>query len=156
MRRNQLILCGCWLSFSMGYFGLSYNTPAFALNPFLVFSIPGMIAFCFSFAQPFMENYFGRKMILMVSLITTGVLLLITLAFPSGSVGITICAVIGNVIAGAAFGVGYTFTKEVMPTVVRTTALSTASASARIGSMLSPVIGMLDVYMDVRILKFEL
>ena len=38
----------------------------------------------------------------------------------------------------------YTFTKELFPTVLRTTGLGTASAAARIGSSLSPFVAMLD------------
>ena len=54
--RNQLILNACWLSFSMGYFGLAYNTPANSMNPFLVFSLPGIVGCVMGFVAPFMEN----------------------------------------------------------------------------------------------------
>ena len=57
-----------------------------------------------------------------------------------------ILAWIGTVFCSMAFGDGYIFTKELNPTPIRTTALSTASASARIGSIISPFIGMLDEY----------
>ena len=56
IRRNQLILNACWFSFSMGYYGLTYNTPTFDLNPFLMFSIPGIVATGLSLVEPFMEN----------------------------------------------------------------------------------------------------
>jgi MFS family permease len=133
----------------MGYFGLTYNTPAMDWNIFLVFSFPGMVGYVLGVIEPFIENKFGRKPVLTISLTCCGILLLSTMFFPSGSPGITVCALLGTMFAGAAFGCGYSITKEIMPTVARTSALSTASASARIGSMLSPVIGMLDVYMEV-------
>ena len=44
-----------------------------------------------------------------------------------------------------AFGMGYIFTLELYPTLYRTTALGMASAGARIGSLLSPLIAMLSV-----------
>ena len=44
---------------------------------------------------------------------------------------------------------GYTFTKELFPTLLRTTALSTASAGARVGSLTSPFIAMLDTFHPV-------
>ena len=93
----------------------------------------------------------GRKFILTFALLSTGVLLLITTTLPAGSRGITILCLVGILTAGLGFGVGYTFTKEIMPTVVRTNALSFASSFARIGSMLSPIIAMLDVYSQVSI-----
>ena len=40
----------------MGYYGLTYNTPTFNLNPFLMFSIPGIVATGLSLIEPFMEN----------------------------------------------------------------------------------------------------
>ena len=38
----------------------------------------------------------------------------------------------------------YTYTKELFPTILRTTALGTASAAGRVGSLLSPFVAMLD------------
>jgi nucleoside recognition membrane protein YjiH len=38
----------------------------------------------------------------------------------------------------------YTYTKELFPTTLRTTALGTASATARVGVLSSPFIAMLD------------
>ena len=43
IRRNTVIMSFCWLSFSMGYFGLLYNTPALEWNMFLVFVFPSII-----------------------------------------------------------------------------------------------------------------
>ena len=91
----------------------------------------------------------GRKTILTFAVSSTGVLLLITIFLPEGSIGITILCLLGTLTAGLGFGAGYSFTKEIMPTVVRTNALSFASSFARIGSMLSPIIAMLDVYSPV-------
>ena len=56
IRRNQLILNAVWFSFSMGYYGLTYNTPTFDLNPFLMFSIPGIVSTALCLIEPFMEN----------------------------------------------------------------------------------------------------
>ena len=147
--RNQLLLNACWLSFSMGYFGLTYNTPPTDLNPFLVFSLPGIVGAVMGYAAPFMENRLGRKTMLTFAVLSTGVLLLLTIALPEGSRGITILCLLGTLTAGLGFGAGYSFTKEIMPTVVRTNALSFASSFARIGSMLSPIIAMLEVYSPV-------
>lgn len=43
IRRNTLALAFCWMAFSMGYFGLLYNTPALGWNMFLVFIFPALI-----------------------------------------------------------------------------------------------------------------
>ena len=41
LRRNFLTMCFCWMSFSMGYFGLMYNAPAKQGSVYIVFIIPG-------------------------------------------------------------------------------------------------------------------
>lgn len=43
IRRNTLLLGYSWMAFSMGYFGLLYNTPSLGWNYFLVFVFPGII-----------------------------------------------------------------------------------------------------------------
>ena len=92
---------------------------------------------------------FGRKFVLTSTLLSTGIFLSISTILSSGSIGITVCAVLGTCTSGLAFSVAYSFTKEIMPTVARTNALSFASSSARIGSMMSPLVAMLDVYSQV-------
>ena len=85
LRRNTVIMCFCWFAFCCGYYGLVYNTPAFEWNLFLVFVFPTFINIPLSILQPLMENKLGRKAILTFSLLGAGVLLLLTTAFPSGS-----------------------------------------------------------------------
>ena len=58
-------------------------------------------------------------------------------------------ATIGTVLCETAFGDGYTYTKELFPTGLRTTALGMGSAGARVGSLSSPFIAMLDAYSPV-------
>ncbi len=69
-------------------------------------------------------------------------MLFLTTAFPKGHWGIILCAWIGAFFCSISFGAGYTFTKDLYPTTLRSTALGTASASARIGSILSPIIAI--------------
>lgn len=52
------------------------------------------------------------------------------------------CAWTGAFLCAFSFRSGYTFTKELYPTPLRATALGTASASARLGSILSPMVAM--------------
>ncbi len=49
-------MCYSWLSFSMGYFGLIYNTPAFDWSPFLVFMFPAFLILPLCFVEPYLEN----------------------------------------------------------------------------------------------------
>ncbi len=76
------------------------------------------------------------------SLLLAGLALFGTLLFPSGSLGIVVLAWTGTIPCSVAFGAGYVFTKDLFPTTHRTSALGTASASARIGSIISPFIAL--------------
>jgi len=149
VRRNSVIICICWMAFSMGYFGLVYNTPAFEANLYLVFVVPAFFAIPAIIFQPFMDNYFGRKRMMTIPLLGAGTILLLTMAVPRGEGyspwPIIILAWVGQFLCGVAFGTGYVFTQELFPTSYRTLALSMASAGARIGSISSPLIAMLDV-----------
>jgi OCT family organic cation transporter-like MFS transporter 4/5 len=142
-RRNAICVTIAWLAFSMGYFGLIYNTPAFNWNIYLVFVFPTFCTIPISVTQPIFENRLGRKPILTFALLGAGILLLLTIVVPKG-VTVIVLAWIGTIFCSIAFGGGYTYTKELFPTQLRTTALGTASAGARIGSLSSPFIAMLD------------
>ncbi len=142
-RRNILCMVFSWLAFSMGYFGLVYNTPAFDWNIYLVFVFPTFITIPITISQPFFENRLGRKPILTFYLLTAGLLLVSTIVAPKG-IPVIVLAWIGTTACSVAFGNGYTFSKELFPTPLRTTALGLSSAGARVGSLLSPFIAMLD------------
>ena len=49
----------------------------------------------------------------------------------------------GQLACGMAFSVGYVYTNELFPTVIRSAALSFACSMARLGSMSAPYIGYL-------------
>ena len=71
-RRNALCMTFCWFAFSMGYFGLIYNTPAFNWNIYLVFVFPTFVTIPTALSQPLFENKVGRKPIFTFSLLTAG------------------------------------------------------------------------------------
>ena len=105
----------------MGYFGLVYNTPAFDWNIYLVFVFPVFITIPLYLAQPLLENNLGRKAVLTSSLSLAGILLISTLLVPKG-LPVIVLAWIGTISCSVAFGVGYTYTKELFPTPLRYTA----------------------------------
>lgn len=147
-RRNALCVTLCWFAFSMGYFGLVYNTPAFDWNIYLVFVFPTFLMIPLSLLQPWMENRLGRKLVLTSTMLSAGICLLLTSVVPKGIIVIAL-AWVGTVLCETAFGCGYTVTKELFPTMLRTTALGMGSAGARVGSLSSPFIAMLDTYSPI-------
>ena len=143
IRRNSLCIWFCWFAGFMGYYGLIYNTPAFDWNIYLVFIFPAILGLPQALAMPLIENKLGRKPVLTLSLFVSGSLLLLTTLVPKG-LPVIILAWTSTVSCTFAYMVLYTYTKELFPTVLRTTGLGTASASARLGSAASPMVAMLD------------
>ena len=91
-RRNALCMTLCWFAFSMGYFGLVYNTPAFDWNIYLVFVFPTFFMIPVSLSQPFMENKLGRKPVMTSTMVLAGLCLLLTSGVPKGIIVI----ILGN------------------------------------------------------------
>ena len=147
-RRNMLCMSFVWFAFTMGYYGLIYNTPSFGWNLYITFCMPAFFTLPMMVIEPFLENYFGRKPLLTFLMLLSGTLLLCTVAIPDGMFShnwpIMTFAWIGTVACSVSFGLGYVYAKELFPTTHRTMALSIASASARIGSVASPYVAMLE------------
>ncbi len=81
-RRNLALVCFAWLSTSMAYFGLIYNTPAFDWHVLLVFIAPVVVFLFVPIVLPYLENRLGRKTMLTAMQIACGVALLAILAVP--------------------------------------------------------------------------
>ncbi len=58
--RNLWLMNFCWMSLSMAYFGLIYNTPPFGYDVRVVYVIPGLAFGWAVFFMPYLENKFGR------------------------------------------------------------------------------------------------
>ena len=84
IRRNAFCMTLCWFAFSMGYFGLVYNTPAFDWNIYLVFICPTFFTLPWCLFQPVIENKCGRKPLVTFPCLFAGILLLLTMVVPEG------------------------------------------------------------------------
>jgi MFS family permease len=148
IRRNSLCIFAVWFVFSFSYFGLMYHTPAFGWSMYLVFVFPPFIMIPMAIIQPFLENKLGRKAIMTFPLLLAGVALISTLAFRNGTLKWPVIVLSWSAIClvDMAFANGYTFTRELYPTSVRTTALAAASVCARFGAISAPYVALLEEY----------
>ena len=62
---------------------------------------------------------------------------------PNEGIPVIVLAWIGTFFCQSAGSSLYTYAKELFPTILRTTALGTASAAARVGTLMSPFIAIL-------------
>ncbi|XP_071115263.1 organic cation transporter protein-like [Haliotis cracherodii] len=155
MRRRMVIICYSWFAVGMGFYGLSMNVTNLSgsiyLN-FFLFVIAEAAAYIFCF---FLMDRIGRKLFLSISLSLTGVacilpLIPVLVSDPPEKWAITILAIIGNTCAAAAICAVYTFTAELMPTTSRAFGMSISSNCCRVGSLLSPYIVDLTMYISGR------
>ena len=158
LRRNLICMCFCMFSIGLGCIGLSFNTPTFNWNVYLVYAIPALISMPITLVMPFFENKAGRKSLLTFMLFFTGFVLLCSLAVPKGEFiynwPVLVFAWTANISVNLAWTGVTLFTKDLFPTTHRTMAFGVVLAFARIGSFLGPYVIMLDYYDPILSLIF--
>ena len=87
-------------------------------------------------------DHLGRKPILVFCQLLAGITCIIA-AFIDGTGAITAFTLAGKFGASSAFAIIYLYTAELYPTVIRNTALGTASMLARIGGIVAPLLGLI-------------
>ena len=82
--RCLVLMCLCWLSFGMAYFGIALHTPEFGSNVFLVFFIGGVMDLPVLLLTPCLLNSLGRRRCLTGGLAFGAACLILSSIFPSG------------------------------------------------------------------------
>ncbi|XP_028349028.1 organic cation/carnitine transporter 2 isoform X5 [Physeter macrocephalus] len=136
-----------WMTISVGYFGLSLDTPNLHgdvyLNSFLsaVVEVPAYVL-AWLLLQHLPRRYsmatalfLGGSVLLFVQLVPRDLYYLATILVMVGKFGVT-----------AAFSMVYVYTAELYPTVVRNMGMGVSSTASRLGSILSPYFIYLGAY----------
>ncbi|XP_007437532.2 solute carrier family 22 member 5, partial [Python bivittatus] len=146
--RTVTIMCVIlWMVISIGYFGLSLDTPNLHgdiyLNCFLsaVIEIPA-----YTVSWLLLQNLPRRYSMAGVLFLGGCVLLFIQLVPAHLSVLSIILVMIGKFGITASFSMVYVYTAELYPTVVRNMGVGASSMASRIGSILSPYFVYLGAY----------
>ncbi|XP_058396200.1 organic cation/carnitine transporter 2 isoform X2 [Diceros bicornis minor] len=128
-----------WLTISVGYFGLSLDTPNLHgdvyVNCFLsaVVEVPAYVL------AWLLLRYLPRRYSMATALfLGGGVLLFVQLVPPDLYYLATILVMVGKFGVTAAFSMVYVYTAELYPTVVRNMGVGVSSTASRLGSILSP------------------
>ncbi|XP_025288975.1 solute carrier family 22 member 5 isoform X3 [Canis lupus familiaris] len=136
-----------WMTISVGYFGLSLDTPNLHgdvyVNCFLsaVVEVPAYVL-AWLLLQHMPRRYsmatalfLGGSILLFVQLVPPDLYYLATVLVMVGKFGVT-----------AAFSMVYVYTAELYPTVVRNMGVGVSSTASRLGSILSPYFVYLGAY----------
>ncbi|KAH0509903.1 Solute carrier family 22 member 21 [Microtus ochrogaster] len=136
-----------WLTISVGYFGLSLDTPNLNgniyLNGFLLAAVevPAYVL-AWLLLQHVTRRYsmagslfLGGSVLLLLQLVPSDLIYLSTTLVMVGKFGIT-----------SAYSMVYVYTAELYPTVVRNMGVGVSSTASRLGSILSPYFVYLGAY----------
>ncbi|XP_077122076.1 solute carrier family 22 member 4-like [Ranitomeya variabilis] len=147
MRLITLLTILLWLIVSIGYFGVSLNTPNLHGDPFLN---------CFLLAAIEVPSYIiawqllgrvSRRYSMCGTMLLGGVLLLLIQLVPQSlNILSTFMVMLGKFGVTAAFSMAYVYTAELYPTVIRNMGVGIGSMSSRVGSVISPYFVYLGAY----------
>ncbi|XP_029970956.1 solute carrier family 22 member 13-like [Salarias fasciatus] len=136
-----------WFSLNIAYFCLSFNVGKFGLSIFLTQAVFGLSELPAHVLCIWLLEVLGRKVSLISTLLISGLLCLLLLAFPEGNaVAVTILATLGRIFSNWAGSVCGVYVQELFPTSFRQTASGLGSIASRVGGLLSPLLNMLAVY----------
>ncbi|KAM9130657.1 solute carrier family 22 member 4 isoform 2-T2 [Pangshura tecta] len=136
-----------WMLTSIGYFGLSLNTPNLHGNAYIncflsaVIEVPAyVIAWLLLRTLPRRYSisgtlFLGGGVILLIQMVPTDFYVLSVFLVMLGKFGIT-----------SAFSMLYVYTSELYPTIVRNMAVGATSMSSRVGSIIAPYFVYLGAY----------
>lgn len=144
MARISSVLFLNWITATMCYYGLTMLSVNLTDDIYLAFVLSALIEIpSYIFCVLFMDHM-GRKPILVFCQLLAGSTCIVAAFLDADSTGaITAFTLAGKFGASSAFAIIYLYTAELYPTVIRNTALGTASMLARIGGILAPLLASL-------------
>lgn len=141
LRKNTLIQYFNWFAASFVYYALTFDSGTLIPGDIYINNaIAGLIEFPAYALCIVLLYYTGRRGSLSFMYFLLGVSLLVSLAMPTDT-GVLIVTNVGKFGAVCAFAIIYVQAVEIYPTVLRNTGIGSSSSTARVGSILAPVIG---------------
>ncbi|XP_038050994.1 solute carrier family 22 member 15-like isoform X2 [Patiria miniata] len=145
LRRRMITLMIIWFSCCLAYYGLTFGASSLGGNIYLNFALSGIVEVPAGLLSIFVLNCIGRRPTIAGSLFVVGFACLGVMALPRSEDGAmstyqTCLALIGKMGVSVAFNSAYLYSSEILPTVLRNTAIGVCSMSARIGGILAPTL----------------
>lgn len=137
-----LIVFFIWGVNAFIFYGLSINSTSLAGNEYLNFALVCLIEIPgYTLAWISIEKL-GRRISLVASLLLCGITCTLTIFVTNNSNNWAVVALflMGKLGITAAFGIVYVYTAEMLPTILRSGGVGTASTCARFGALLAPFV----------------
>nr|XP_055170998.1 solute carrier family 22 member 6 isoform X3 [Nyctereutes procyonoides] len=143
LRHLFLCLSMLWFATSFAYYGLVMDLQGFGVSLYLIQVIFGAVDLPAKLVGFLVINSLGRRPAQMASLLLAGICILVNGVVPQDkSIVRTSLAVLGKGCLAASFNCIFLYTGELYPTVIRQTGMGMGSTMARVGSIVSPLVGM--------------
>ncbi|XP_070558286.1 organic cation transporter protein-like [Ptychodera flava] len=144
---NTILMCINWFSCSFVYYGISLNTDQLGSNPYITFMLAGFVEVPGCLMAWWLMRALGRRWSLAGFAVIGGAALMLSVP-PKESIPVLSVAVamLAKLCIAAVFSIVFVYGAEIYPTVVRNAGMGVSSLSARIGSIISPFVVLLDVY----------
>lgn len=133
-----------WFSVTLCFYGITFALTSLSGNPYLNFFLGAVCEIPGALLGYFCINFFGRRFILSALQIMSGISCMIAgllVLEPKLWLLQTVLAMIGKFGATCVFGTVYLYTSELFPTTMRGTAVGFCSTVARIGGIISLLLG---------------
>ena len=161
---RSLVILVNWLTNTLVYYGISFNTTDLVGDPFLNFFLSVVVEFIAILACQFTLEKFGRKKPYAINMALSGLALLLVQFVPTRKLYrfklsfyfnaqltpfldlpslVTVLALIGKFCISFTYNGVYIITAELHPTVIRNSSVSICQAFARIGAIIAPNIQLL-------------
>ncbi|CAL1296486.1 unnamed protein product [Larinioides sclopetarius] len=141
MRIRVLNLYYSWFVNSFLYYGLSFHTNDLAGDPYLNFTLAGLLEFPSYLILYWGIKKRGRRPMLAVLMLVAAASCVAISAVPQDLSWLrTSFAMLGKFCVTGSFGLLYIYTSELFPTVVRNITVGSCSMSARVGSIIAPFV----------------
>ncbi|XP_028406659.1 organic cation transporter protein-like [Dendronephthya gigantea] len=144
LRKISLILFLAWFTFSAGFYGLAFHISFLFGDKYLNFALSCIMDVIIGSNLIWIIPRYGRRrpmtILFFVSAVANAVCSIMSLE--SGSVKFvgTAFAIIGKASIGTSLAIGYIYTSEIYPTVVRNVGLGMNTFWTRLGGMAAPQI----------------
>lgn len=144
MLKKTLIICGCWFTNSVVYYGLSLNTGKLNGNPYFIMFLMGVVELPSYVIIVYFLDRVGHRALISTMMLLGGIACLIIVALPHGSPSATGIVMVGKLFISGSYSIIYKYSAELFPTVVRSSGVGLGSMCASVSGALTPLINLLD------------
>ncbi|XP_030027839.2 organic cation transporter protein isoform X4 [Manduca sexta] len=144
MLRKTLIICACWFTNSVVYYGLSLNTGKLNGNPFFIIFLMGIVELPAYVIITYFLDRVGHRALISAMMLLGGIACLVIVILPHGSSSTTGIVMVGKLFISGSYSIIYKYSAELFPTVVRSSGVGLGSMCASVSGALTPLINLLD------------